>query len=47
MCEMLGFIQSRAAFEGRASEQIGMGSEGEMATFEGNCGIIWLDWTNH
>jgi hypothetical protein len=47
MCEMLGFIQSRAAFEGRASNQIGMGSEGALATFEGDCNVIWLDWSTH
>ena len=47
MCEILGFIQTRAAFEGRATEQIGMGTDGEMATFEGNCSMIWLDWSTH
>jgi hypothetical protein len=46
MCEILGFIQSQAAFEGRADTQIGMGSEGELATFEGNCSMLWLNWSH-
>jgi hypothetical protein len=47
MCEMLGFAESKAVFEGSANTQIGMGTEGAMATFEGNCSMLWLNWAEH
>ena len=47
MCEMLGFMQSDYAFEGRGENQLSMGMDGTTATFEADCQMLWLDWSGH
>jgi hypothetical protein len=47
MCEMLGFMQSDYAFEGRGENQLSMGMDGTTATFDADCQMLWLDWSTH
>ncbi len=42
MCEMLGFIESPVAFEGRVETTSTLGMDGTMPTFSGNCSVLFV-----
>ncbi|MDQ3034570.1 MAG: hypothetical protein M3Y87_19330 [Myxococcota bacterium] len=44
MCEMLGFLESAAAFESRVSETTSMRMDGEVHEFSGNCESFIIPW---
>ena len=42
MCEMLGFIESPVAFEGRVDHTDTTGTSGGMPTFSGSCSTLFV-----
>lgn len=44
MCEMLGFIESVAAFESRVTETTTMRMDGDVQEFSGECGNFIIPW---
>lgn len=44
MCEMLGFIESPAAFESRVTETTSTTMDGDVPVFSGDCGNFIIPW---